>query len=49
MRIWGGRGALGVWLGWGGSVGAEGGVHWGRIEVWLGVAWELLGVHWGSV
>ena len=33
-------------------MGAEGGVHWGRIEVWLGVAWERLGCGcgcgWGS-
>ena len=49
------KGASGVCLGcrWGGSVGAEGGVRLGRIEAWLGVAWERLGCgcgcSWGSV
>ena len=33
-----------MWLGLGGSVGAEGGVHWGRIEVLLGSP----GSGWGA-
>ena len=63
MRIWGGRGTSGVWLGLGGvwvqREGCIGGVSrcgWGRLGaagvrlwLWLGVAWERLGVHWGSV
>ena len=38
--------AMGVAVGVaGGRLGAAG----VRLWLWLGVAWELLGVHWGSV
>ena len=48
---WGSVWGFGCGCGWGEEgvwVQREGCV-WGRIEVWLGVAWERLGVHWGSV